>query len=121
MFDITCDAKGFVRLDIGGKIDEDEMKEGLESFLSIVDAAAKTDFLYTIGNFEVPALQAIAVEMGYLPRLFGSISKIGKVAVVADQGWLRKAADIEGMVIPGLTIKTFEPDQTAEAENWLTA
>ena len=84
MFKITHDAGGFVRLNISGKVDETEMKDGLETSLTIVEAADKSDFLYTIGNFEFPALQATAVELGYLPRLFANISKIGKVALVAD-------------------------------------
>ncbi|MBT8414401.1 MAG: STAS/SEC14 domain-containing protein [Boseongicola sp.] len=121
MFTLDCDAGGFVRLTIGGKIDEAQMKDGLEEFLKIVEAADKTDFLYTIENFEFPALQAIAVEMGYIPRLISSLPKIGKVAVVADQAWLRKAADIEGMLIPGLTIQTFPPDGEDDAKAWLTA
>jgi hypothetical protein len=120
MFDLKRDEGGFVRLTIGGKIDETEMKDGLEAFLKIVEAADKTDFLYTITDFEFPALQAIAVELGYIPRLFASLSKIGKVAVVADQAWLRKAADIEGMLIPGLTIETFPLDAEADAKAWLT-
>lgn len=121
MFNLDCDAGGFVRLTIGGKIDETEMKNGLEEFLRIVEAADKTDFLYTIEDFELPALQAIAVEFGYLPRLLASLPKIGKVAVVADQAWLRKAADIEGMLIPSLTIETFPSDAEAEAKAWLTS
>ena len=52
MFTLDCDAGGFVRLTIGGKIDEAEMKAGLEDFPKIVEAADKTDFLYTIKDFE---------------------------------------------------------------------
>ncbi|WP_366141717.1 STAS/SEC14 domain-containing protein [uncultured Boseongicola sp.] len=44
------------------------------------------------------------------------MSEIGKVALVADHAWLRKAADIEGMFIPGLRIEAFPADATAEAE-----
>lgn len=121
MFDITSDERGFVRLTISGKITEDEMKRGLEEFLAIVETADKTDFLYTIEAFEFPELQAIAVEFGYLPRLFASISKIGKVAVVADQAWLRKVADVEGMMIPGLTMKTFNHEEMDSAKAWLRA
>nr|WP_299753907.1 hypothetical protein [uncultured Boseongicola sp.] len=35
---------------------------------------------------------------------------------MADHAWLRKAADIEGMFIPGLRIEAFPADATAEAE-----
>ena len=120
MFDLKKDPKGFTRLTIGGKIDENEMRTGLDAFLAAVEAADKTDFLYLIEDFEFPSLQAIAVEFGYVPRLIGALSKIGKVAVLAEADWLRKAAEIEGMVIPGLTIETFPPSQEDAAIAWLT-
>ena len=119
MFDLTKDDKGFYRLTISGQIDEDAMRAGLDAFLASVDGPGKSDYLYEISDFEFPSLQAIAVEFGYIPRLFAALPRIGKVALVADQQWLRKAAEIEGMVIPGLTIETFEPGDEAKAEAWL--
>ena len=58
----------------------------LEQMRAIMEAADKTDFLYTIESFEFPELQALAVEMGFIPRLFAAIPKIGKVAVVVVVG-----------------------------------
>jgi hypothetical protein len=120
MFEITDDPRGFKRLTIAGQIDEDQMRSGLEAFLAALPQTGRADFLYTITDFEFPALQAIAVEFGYLPRLFAAVTKIGKVAVVADADWLRKAAELEGMVLPGMDIKSFRPDELDDAETWLT-
>lgn len=120
MFDLKEDPQGFVRLSIGGEIDHQEMRAGLEAFLACLKDDQKTDFLYTIEKFDFPGIAALGVEFGYLPLLIQSISKIGKVAVVADQAWLRTAADIEGWLIPGLTIETFEPQETEKAIAWLT-
>ncbi len=120
MFDLKKDPKDFYRLTISGKIDDASMKRGLDAFLAAVDKDGKSDFLYVITDFEFPTAHALAVEFQYIPRLFASLSKIGKVALIADQSWLRKAAEIESMVIPGLTIETFRPGQEAEAEAWLT-
>ena len=51
--------------------------------------------------------------------LLASIRKIGKVAVISDQAWLRTAAEVEGKLIPGLKIESFEPSERANAEAWL--
>lgn len=120
MFELTQDPAGYWRLEIAGRIDEAQMKSGLESFLATLQAQDKTDFLYTIRDFELPTLQAVAVEFGYIPRLFAALSRIGKVAVVAEADWLRRAADIEGRLIPGLTIATFRPEEVSQAIEWLT-
>lgn len=119
MFDITRDPKGFVHLTISGPIDSDQMKAGLEAFLAVLEDGRKTDFLYTIRDFEMPSLHAIGVEFTYIPLLFASLRKIGKVAVISDQGWLRTAAEVEGKLIPGLTIESFTPAEQADAEAWL--
>ena len=119
MFDITDDPRGFKRLMIAGKIDEAEMRAGLDAFLAALPDTGRADFLYTITDFEMPALQAIAVEFGYLPRLFGAIARVGKVAVVADAEWIRRWAEIEGALIPGLNIRAYRPDQAEDAEIWL--
>ena len=119
MFDITPDTKGFVHLTISGRIEPQEMQAGLEAFLACLEDGKKTHFLYTITDFEFPPMTSIGVEFSYIPLLLQSLSKIGKVAVVADQAWLRTAAEVEGKLIPGLTIQSYEPDQAQAAETWL--
>lgn len=119
MFDIQEDPKGFVRLTISGTISSEDMRQGLEAFLACLKDGKKTDFLYTITDFEFPSLSAIAVEFGYIPQLMASLGKIGKVAVISDQGWLRTAAEVEGKLIPGLTIEAFKPAEHDTAIGWL--
>lgn len=119
MFDVKKDPKGFVNLTISGPIDSDQMRAGLEAFLACLEDKKKTDFLYTISNFEMPSLKAIGVEFTYVPMLMASLRKIGKVAVLSDEAWLRTAAEVEGKLIPGLTIESFTADERAAAEDWL--
>lgn len=95
------------------------MRKGLEAFLACLEDGKKTDFLYTISDFEMPSLQAIGVEFTYIPMLLASLRKIGKVALISDQAWLRKAAEVEGKLIPGLTIESFQPSERWQAEAWL--
>ena len=94
-------------------------KHGLEAFLACLEDGKKTHFLYTITDFEFPPMTSIGVEFSYIPLLLQSLSKIGKVAVVADQAWLSTAAEVEGKLIPGLTIQSYEPDQAQAAETWV--
>ena len=39
---------------------------------------------------------------------------------MSDTGWIKKAAEIEGALIPGLVIKSFDLDAEDAAEAWLT-
>ena len=119
MFEISDDPKGFKRLTVSGRIDAEQMRAGLDAFLGALEDGRQTPFLYTITDFEFPSLDAIAVEFGYLPQLITSLTRVGRVALVADQEWLRTAAEVEGKLIPGLEIRSFEPGREADAEDWV--
>ncbi len=73
--------------------------------------------LYRIDDFALPTLGAIGVEMSRLPELFELIGKFDRSAVLAEKKWIQSASELEGALIPGLTIKTFDLDEEAEA--WL--
>ena len=44
---------------------------------------------------------------------------IGRVAVVADQAWIRAATRIESVILPFISYRTFTPDQRQEAFAWV--
>ena len=75
--------------------------------------------LYTISDFEMPTLGAMAVELYRMPKLLGLIGKFDKCAVLCDTAWIRTAAEIEGAVIPSLAIKSFGLKDIEAAEAWL--
>ena len=62
-------------------------------------------------NRQANALAQHLINLGVRPD--------DRVAVVADQQWLRTASQMEGALIPGLTIKAFDSIREAEAEAWL--
>jgi hypothetical protein len=47
-------------------------------------------------------------------------SKVDRVAVVADQGWIRALTNL-GRLFTRAELKTFEPTQIAEARAWINA
>lgn len=111
------------RLDISlqGQIDADEMRASLDALFAKSDGMRDGVMLYRITDFSLPTLGAIGVEMTQLPKLFGLIGKFRKCAVLSDQGWIKKAAQIEGALFPGLEIKAFAIDDEVGAEAWLAA
>jgi phage terminase large subunit-like protein len=59
---------------------------------------------------------------GYVARampLFGKLTRFGRVAVVADQTWVRIGTRVESAVLPFISYKTFEPAQREEALAWV--
>lgn len=117
----TLDKVSQNRLDItlGGHIDKAEMATALDDFIAQSEDITNGRMLYTITDFEVPGLAAIGVEMSRLPKLFSILSHYERCAVLCDTGWVRTAAEVEGALLPGLKIKSFEMAAREDAEAWL--
>ncbi|MEO1798288.1 MAG: STAS/SEC14 domain-containing protein [Pseudomonadota bacterium] len=119
MLTITTPAKNRLNLTLAGQIDKAAMDQGLSDLIDAADGIENGTMLYRIESLMMPTPAALAVEFGYLPKLFGVVGKFRRCAVLSDQAWLRTAAEIEGALIPGLMIKAFHLDQEAAAESWL--
>lgn len=60
---------------------------------------------------------------GYIARalpLFGKLDRFGRVAVVADQGWIRAGSRLESAMLPNIKYRVYEPDEREEALAWVT-
>ncbi|MGJ8621708.1 MAG: STAS/SEC14 domain-containing protein [Yoonia sp.] len=121
MFEITQTVPNRLDITVQGQIDADQMKAGLDQLLQKAEGMQNATMLYRITDFSMPTMGALGVEMTQLPKLFGLLGKFSKCAVVSDTAWIRQAAEVEGALIPGLTIKGFETANTDNAAAWLAA
>ncbi len=119
MFRVTKPADNRLDIELEGTLEAETMRAALDELVHLSQDINEGRMLYTIRGFSMPTLGALGVEFGYLPKLFGLLGRFDKCAVCSDTGWLRTAAEVEGAVIPGLEIKTFELDQVEAAEAWL--
>lgn len=55
---------------------------------------------------------------GALP-LLGRLGQFGRVAVVADQAWLRAAARAKSALLPFISFRVFEPHRSGDALRWV--
>jgi hypothetical protein len=71
----------------------------------------------SIDGIELSGLGSYVVRA--LP-LLGKLGRFGRVAVVADQAWIRAGTRIESALLPGISYRTFTPEQRDEAFDWVT-
>ena len=121
MLKITKQSADRVDIEMSGKIDAIEMAVALDGLIEQSQDVSNGRMLYTISDFSLPTLGAIGVEIARLPSLFSLLSKFDRCALLSDTSWLRKAAVVEGALLPGLEIKSFDLHERDAAEAWLTA
>jgi hypothetical protein len=51
--------------------------------------------------------------------LLGKLNRFGRVAVVADQAWIRGGTQLESMMLPMIKYRVFRPEERAEALAWV--
>ncbi len=119
MFKVTRLADDRLDIELSGRLDSEEMKTALDELVAESENIDNGKMLYDIIEFNMPSMDAIAIELSRLPELFGLIKKYSRIAVLSDTSWIKKASELEGMLIPGLDIKAFDRNQRAEAEQWL--
>lgn len=119
MFKVTKPSTNRVDIEFEGALDADIMRTALADLLEKSKDVENGQMLYRIGDFKMPTLGALAVELTMLPQLFSLLGKYDKCAVLSGSDWIRKAAEIEGALIPGLEIRSFTMDEQESAEVWL--
>ncbi len=119
MLKITKPSANRVDIELEGTLDAETMAAALDDLIAKSADVSGGRMLYTVTDFSLPTLGALGVELQRLPKLFALLGKFDRCAVLSDTAWLRTAAEIEGAVIPGIEIKSFEPQEAAAAEAWL--
>lgn len=71
---------------------------------------------YSIDGIEVSGLPSYMARA--LP-LFGKLDRFGRVAVVADQAWVRVGTRLESALLPNISYRTYMPGERDEAFAWV--
>jgi hypothetical protein len=106
-------------LEISGKVtgeDLDAVMDVLESAMASHDKVHVFVETRAIGGLELSSLP------GYMARalpLFGKLGKFGRVAVVADQAWIRAGSRLESAMLPNMTYRVYLPEERDEALAWV--
>ena len=98
-----------------GKITESELEACFDRVRPDL-ARGKTRVLEIIDQFKGMDAKAMAVDLRFGP---GMAQKVTRVAVVADQSWVRGAAHLGGLFTRA-ELRVFKPEQLAEARSWIS-
>ena len=115
------DVRGPGRVDVqfSGKLDSDAMRRAIAELRRKTAGIEGGRMLFRVGEYRLPTLGAIAVELCHCVELLGMIRRFERVAVIAGQNWIRAASRIEGALFPGLQIRPFDVSEAQAAEAWL--
>lgn len=97
--------------------DLDAIMDRLDEIMSKHDKVHVFVETSSIGGIEISSFPSYIARA--LP-LFGKLDRFGRVAVVADQAWVRVGTRLESALLPNIRYRTYLPEEHDEALAWVT-
>ena len=104
---------------IEGRVTKADVREAFTRMGELMDSNDKVDMLADVRAGVHIELAALGEEMRHLSQVGRMLSKMDRVALVADQAWIRAAGRIESYVLPSIDYRVFTREQAAEARAFI--
>ncbi len=119
MLEILDSADDVIAITVSDKItsrDLDRIMDRLDPLLNRFDKVHVFVETRSIDGIELSGLPSYMARA--LP-LLGKLNRFGRVAVVADQAWVRLGTRMESAMLPFISYRVFEPEERDEALAWV--
>ena len=100
---------------VEGEITKEDVHEAFERMDALMGSQPKVDMLADVRAGVHIELAAIGEELRHLSHVGRMLAQMDRVALVADQTWIRAIARIESHFLPSIDYRVFTRDETAEA------
>ena len=119
MFEVIHTKDDVLAVLIDGKITGEDLASIMDR-LDTAMAANETVHVYaetrSIDGIEINGL---AAHIARATPLFARLDRFGRVAVVADQLWIRALTRIESALLPHISYRVFKPEDRGAALMWV--
>jgi SpoIIAA-like len=119
MLEFLETAPDVIALHIGGRIESGELDAIMDRLEPMLERDGQTHVFVETETITGIAIDGLARYSRRAMPLFHKLHKFGRVAVVADQMWIRAATRIESALLPHISYRTFTPGRRDEALAWV--
>ena len=113
-------SENVVALYMEGKLERDDIRRITEELDAKLDAHDRIRVYFEAGEFKGISARALWDDIRYGVRRFGDLARrVERVALVADQGWLRTLARLEDRLFPAVEERAFTRAEREEALRWI--
>lgn len=108
-----------IALKISGSIKGDELDAIMDRLDIVMAGHEKVHVFVETHGIAGLELASLPHYFGRAMPLFGKLNRFGRVAVVADQAWIRVGTRIESAMLPMISYRTYEPEERDAALTWV--
>lgn len=104
---------------IAGKVSREELESMIDRMLRSLDEGERTHVFVEVTQLAGLELEGMGEHLRRSLPVMGRLRKFGRIAVVADQTWLRWASRIESAVLPFVSYEVCTPEEREGAWRWV--
>jgi hypothetical protein len=119
MLDMIASPDDVIALKISGSIKGLDLDTIMDRVDMVMAGHEKVHVFVETHDIASLELASLPHYFGRALPLFGKLNRFGRVAVVADQAWIRAGTRIESAMLPMISYRTYEPDERDEALTWV--
>lgn len=119
MYEMIETADNVLAVRIAGKITGEDLRDIMDR-LEVMMATNGQVHVYTeTSSIDGIEIAGLASHIARAAPLLGKLGQFGRVAVAADQAWIRILTRMESAILPHISYRVFEPGQRDEALAWV--
>lgn len=98
-----------------GTITGKDLDAAIDKLETMLAKPGKVHFFIEMKGIESFELSALPHHFSRSFPLFSKLGRFGRVAVVADQAWVRVLTRLESALLPYVSYRVYEPEEREEA------
>ncbi|MXO74790.1 STAS/SEC14 domain-containing protein [Altererythrobacter aerius] len=119
MLELIDSPDDVIALTVSGKITGADLSIVMDRLDEVMAAHQKVHVFVESRSLDGIELSGLPNYMARAVPLFGKLNRFGRVAVVADQSWVRAGAKLESFVLPNISYRTYMPSERDDALAWV--
>ena len=118
---LAAPAPHVVAFRLEGQITADDVGRAIRLIETRLQEHEPVSLIIEVGDVKAVTVAAMVEDLRHGLGQIRHLGRYHRVALVAAQGWLRAAAQVEGAVLPGVEVRAFTPAEQIDATAWASA
>lgn len=119
MYEIIDSPDDVLAVRIAGKITGGDLLSIMDRLEVIMAANCPVHVYVETAAIDGIEIAGLASHIARATPLLGKLAHFGRVAVVADQAWIRILTRVESAILPHIRYRVFQPDEREVALRWV--
>ena len=119
MLDFIDSPADVIAIRMTGKITGEDLNAVMDRVDGVMAAHDKVHVFVETQGIDGIEISSLPGHMTRAMPLFGKLDRFGRVAVVADQAWMRVGTRLESAMLPNISYRTYMPNERDEALAWV--